>query len=619
MDTNNAELEILEALDSGEISKEQADELMASHRDKNPTILDEMHPDIGFLNRAVYKNFGDQGEQGLKYLQKKLPGMEFRQTKDGVIARNPGEQEWRRLDEKGFGLQDISDGIYDVGQGLAEGTASVAGGLLGGAAGLATGPAAPIAAPGLAITGAGLAGGATAAAGNSIKQGLGNLFGVRDGFDGQELAIDSAFGAASPLLLGTGAGAKQVAKHLGKKQFASEAAKESAQEALLRSQSGAARRALGGTSNFLGSIASGQTMENLRFARNNLGDIAAKQKAGTHGAEVFDEVQESVWSAIDDKITRQGDELGQAAENANLQVNLIDVEKPYRDLLEKYEKKAIKALDRHGDAGFEKKDYLNYIQLKDNLDTYSEGGAILKGVEVKDYLDNINEITQIAKKHDSPLTSKVKRDLKRVSKHVAGRFDKEASQGVAGKAWKQKRQDYAKTLNIRKEIGERYFKNPETTETTLKTLNSNRKRSKRKAINQALDHVGVSIDEKTKQAIAYDTFINPSLSPVSSFGTTSTSRTVPLATAGGLAGYYFGGQEGEGHGGGALGAGLGGFLGAAFGSPYAIKKALQSDALVKGAYDSLNSGITPNGGNINAAASAWRRIREQDQQQENGR
>ena len=138
---------------------------------KNAPISDEMHPDIGWKHRAIYKNFGDQGEQGLKYLQEKLPNMEFKQSKDGVIARNPGESEWKRLDEKGFGIQDLSDGLYDVGSGIAESVAGV---------GMALGTA--WTGPGALAVGAGAAG-ATGAGLEYARQGLGKYFGTHGDID----------------------------------------------------------------------------------------------------------------------------------------------------------------------------------------------------------------------------------------------------------------------------------------------------------------------------------------------------------------------------------------------------------------------------------------------------
>ena len=133
-------------------------------------IVNEMHPDIDFATRAIYKNFGADPEASFRFLQKKLPNLQLKKDKEGeVLAKRPEETEWRRLDPKGFDLQDISDIGYDVPAAVAQGAATAAAGLVGAAAGGIGAIPAAMAASG--FTGAGLEG---------LRQGIGSWVGYRD-------------------------------------------------------------------------------------------------------------------------------------------------------------------------------------------------------------------------------------------------------------------------------------------------------------------------------------------------------------------------------------------------------------------------------------------------------
>ena len=149
---------------------------------RNINVADSMHPNIGVWDRFVAKNLGSNPDAQLGYLKKNYPGMEFEKLANGeIVARNSDEVDWKRLDEKGFGLQDLTDVTMDIGQGVAEGVGGIA-------AGVAT--ANP-------LVGLGAAGGIGWAS-ELAKQGLGEMAGIDNNFDSNNRAISGVASMAMP-------------------------------------------------------------------------------------------------------------------------------------------------------------------------------------------------------------------------------------------------------------------------------------------------------------------------------------------------------------------------------------------------------------------------------------
>ena len=195
-----------------------------------PDILDEMHPAFSFGDRAKVKNFSNSDESSAKYLQQQHPELEVRAEGGKILARGKGEQQYRVLDPSSFDLQDISDIGWDVASGIGSGIATAAGGVAGN------------------LPGAALAGGASSAALEGARQGIGGALGINEEADWGGVGLAGGLGAVSPFLLGTGASAQQV-KNLGKealessgREFLTEGAKanalKAAEDAAAQSQRG---------------------------------------------------------------------------------------------------------------------------------------------------------------------------------------------------------------------------------------------------------------------------------------------------------------------------------------------------------------------------------------------
>jgi hypothetical protein len=160
-------------------------------------ILNETHPSISWLDRAIVKNLSTSPQSALAYLQKEYPAMEFsfdEWSPGDIITRAKGDSVYRRLDPKGFDIADLSD----IGSDVLGAAGNIGATALGGVSGN--------------LPGAIAAGGASSAAIEAARQGLGSLAGIPNNIDATDIGILGATGAVSPLLFGSGATTAQVAK-----------------------------------------------------------------------------------------------------------------------------------------------------------------------------------------------------------------------------------------------------------------------------------------------------------------------------------------------------------------------------------------------------------------------
>lgn len=185
-----------------------------------PNIIQEQAPEVGLLERAKLKTFANSPEAMAKAIMQK-PNVEAQVAPNGqVIVRSKGAQDWRVLDpDTGIDVTSLSgigelgkdalEGVYDVGTGLVEGAGSLAAGV---AAGAATGGVAAI--PAAMGTGAVLGG-----ANEALRQKIGAALGIPQEVNTDDVLMSGAFGAASPLLLGTGGTLKNVGKNTLKNEL----------------------------------------------------------------------------------------------------------------------------------------------------------------------------------------------------------------------------------------------------------------------------------------------------------------------------------------------------------------------------------------------------------------
>ena len=173
------------------------------------TIQDKMPEGLAWP-RFLIKNLGQDEMQSLAYLNREYGDKyDFDIDKGSIIAKKKGENTWGKLDPSGFDIQDISDVGYDVLAGIGTGAATALGGVGGSAVSLGLG----------GIPGAMAAGAGSSAALEGLRQGLGNLAGVSSGVDKGSLVLSTALGAASPLAFGSGATKSAISNALAKDPF----------------------------------------------------------------------------------------------------------------------------------------------------------------------------------------------------------------------------------------------------------------------------------------------------------------------------------------------------------------------------------------------------------------
>ena len=558
-----------QALASGEITDTQARSLTKRlEADYTPVVRDDTHPDVDFSTRALYKNFGGDGEAAFNFLQERHPQLEWRKDNEGnVLVKGRDEPTWSRLDPSGFDPADVTDVAWDIPAGIAEGAAAAGAGLLGSALG-----------PAGALGAAGLAGSATATGLEGVRQGIGNLIGTSEGVNSGNLIGSALGGAASPLLLGTGAAGKQVARQALRSGLSD--------QAVTQAQRGLLSRIIGGTAGKLGQAMSGIDEEILQYARQNLSEIRRAEASGTGGAEIYGALRDKIETNLEQKLFEAGEKIGSTQGAEDILVNVGEAEKPLTDLLTKYQERA--ARDIAGGATEEAASVQKAAQLEGILAPYLKGDRVLKGgYELKDYLDDLNDITGIARNTDPNVQKTLKKDLMNAARRSASNVDSQAARSAGGQAYKEAKKEYSELLSVKNDVVNKFFKDDMATERSLNNLLSKKGKSKKLAINKAMEKLEVDVDDTARQSIANTLFINPNMDPISSGGTTSTSRSVPLGGVGGMLG-YLGGSRLEGHGTGMGLSALGQFLGSKVGSPYAMRRYMETDEALSNFLQGIN-------------------------------
>ncbi len=144
-------------------------------------------------------------------------------------------------------------------------------------------------------------------------------------------------------------------------------------------------------------------------------------------------------------------------------------------------------------------------------------------------------------------------------------------------------------LNNLTDYVEPYFKTPEKTYNTMRnTGNSKSKEILLQTVGDMDKKYGTDALNNAQLLDAYNYFGNPSFSPLSTGGSTSTGRAIPLAAAGGTVGYWIGNKFHAGYPGMVAGATLGSTLG----SPSALRQYMNVGQGIRSAADFLGPANT---------------------------
>lgn len=168
---------------------------------------------------------------------------------------------------------------------------------------------------------------------------------------------------------------------------------------------------------------------------------------------------------------------------------------------------------------------------------------------------------------------------------------------------------YAKGM---KDVVMPHFKDAERANRTLGNLGGRGKKVLQERLGEVDAQFGTDTLEKARMLEAANIFAKPSLDPLSSGGTTSTSRTIPASAGLGSIGYWLGANFIPGQGGAGIGAGLGIGLGSMLGAPATIKAGVKAGAKA----EKLAKKASPARPFQTAPISAWNALHEREQQRD---
>lgn len=567
-------------------------------------VINEM-PE-GLEGRFVYKNFGADPVASFNYLQKENPDFELKTDKSGeVLARKRGTKVWGRLDPKGFDWRDITDVAYDVPAAVAQGAVTAASGIAGAPAGGIG--AIPAAMAGSAVSGAGL---------EALRQAFGRGAGIEDNFSGQDVGIALGAGAVSPLLFGTGAGVKEAIKAAGK-----EGAKQSAKE-ILQTQRGLLGRGYDAIAGYvgpkLGSLVSGENAKVIKKAAEILPEI----KAADTNPEIRSLPLKEVAQEVPQKLKQVTTETGKRLEDLRALIDVPEVVTqrgltvpgpsstltgqgmssvktgsiPSKEFLAPFEELAEKLSSGGARTEAQMKDLTalkkviesEFKGLPENLtaaqvDTlrkrfkeraqqyglnYGKTGQAVGGTEGASAID-----AQIALAFEDSRRKMNEAIIKRLEAMDTGLADEYAKLN----------DQYSYLKTVAKENNSKFRTSKSVSDFLARSTKDDLEAQNLLDIQSI---TGVNLEDLATRDQALRTFSKPNTEIRSLGGTTSTSRSIPLALAGSGVGGLIGANIGQAEGGQTymptmIGAGLGGLLGSKFGSPAALRKYMEANQLMR--------------------------------------
>lgn len=586
--------------------------------DKNAPDIDQtMHPSFGVGERLLLKNFANSPEAMVAYLKKSHPDMDIQNYQGQIIGKLPGEKKYKALDPNPGWLTDpvgmikdlpldVADAGTDVVQGVGSGLAAAGAGAAGGAATGGVG----------AIPSAMVAGGATNAGLEALKQKLGSYFGIDQQVNPKQVAVAGAAGAAAPLLFGTGA------KAVGN-------------EVLDAAQRGLVPRAW--------DVAKNKVLPNAAEAVSGVPAEAVKSYA--KNPEIVSQLKENgvtdyvegVHNEIRTGLSKAKNQIGQNLEkeidNAGTQVDLTKTKGIIDNHISALENSELKdnpiVKQQLAELKAARNDLLS--EVKQEPKTLPDGSAVMDETGkpvMQDVRRDIPNKVSAKKAFELQALLNDQAEVSRLGQGTQPRFATSATPGE--KAWMEANRkasrsindeldtategmssklkgDYREYAQLQKDLNAR-FKNPEQTFNTLSNIHGKGKEMLKERLQRVAELSGGESNpmESANTLAAYKYFANPSKVPISSGGTTSTTRTGIL----GIGGYALGHKIG-GHIGGLQGAAAANFVGSPAGvKMYTLGGKALADKLVNPALKSLPSQAAPA-----IPLSLWELLQNQQEQE----
>lgn len=510
------------------------------------STVQEMHPDISLKDRWIVKNFSQDPANSIAYLKQQYPGLEFGLSNDGQLRARKPDDVWRAIDpDTGIiskdTLNDIGDIVYDLYAAGTEGAATVGGAAAGALGTLPSGGWG-------AIPGAMVASGATTAGNEAMRQKLGSWLGIPQDIDWGDVGVSGAIGTVAPVIAG-----------VGKVPGLAERGAKLAGQAVSKAN----------PLPWIGEKVSGVPREVLRNyyddgVRANV-DKLEKEGITDFSGQVYDKLKNYVESNKE----KAGQELVDVMENMGKKVDIKDAKGAFGSARDEI-------MARAEDGGLTNADAKKLDKLNEIYTNYF-------GVQEESFLpDQIGAKKAWQLQKDLKQTAKYGSDMdaqelysKGVSRDAYTKIN-EALDKASDGATTTAKDRYSAAMKEEAELLPK-FEGKTRADSIQKTYNtmSGLDRQGRKVMQEKLSKLSddeiLNLVDEAKILSTYKWLGKPNIAPVSSGGTTSTSRTIPLAIAGGSLGSLAGYNTGGGYAGATVGGASGAALGTILGSPAALK------------------------------------------------
>jgi hypothetical protein len=562
---------------------------------REPELTEEMHPSLTWTDRAIIKNLsnaGDEGtEQNIKFLQSRHPDLEFKSINGRIAAKKPDEAQWKALDpDTGFFSKDIghdtSDLLADAATGLAEG----AGTALGAVAGL----------PGMM---AGAASGSALA--ESLRQYFGKYHGVNPEMNWDDVKTNAAIAGAFPV---AGRVAKSAYNFGTRKAFPK-----------------------------LASWASGVPSQYIEVTGKRLNEMDELDRGGVSNLvknayeKIYDPLQQGL-EATGSELAQTIDNAGGKVDVSDAKQIIGDLASKYEKHKDNLDNKELK--EAIGDIrgtykrlfGTNEKDIAEYLANK----TPAEQDEILKSLNIQvkgepspaqnigdilyGFQPNHSKVQFVTNEIPNKIPASDAWQLQKQMGHLARQYklgstpslvsprtqglpisEKEVILGLdKGKASidqgltntteglsRSLKDRYQSIAKLRDKL-DAHFGNEQQTYASLRNLDKVSKSTLRDTLEEA-KNLGIDVSKDAELLQAHAIMGEPvhgltfakglPMSPISSQGVTSTSRSLGTTALGASAGAFLGNEMADSP---KAGAAIGGTLASLAGSPWAIKKYIRS-------------------------------------------
>ncbi len=542
-----------------------------------PKIVQEMPEGVSFADRFKVANFANDPQAAMTWLRKQYPNFEVGLVGDQIAMKPKGASSAYKalipqveVSDLWKNPQKVLERATDLTADLVSGTAS------GVAAGAAAAPSL-ITGPGALAAGA-LAGGAANSAAETLRQRIGQYFGVNERLDPSQVATSGLLGGAGTLALGAGSAKGLIGK--GYDVLAGKVLPK------------------------VGEIVSGVPSKALSVGARRMAEIKNLESQGV--LDIAEKAHEDISQNLMQVKQKIGQNIQSGVEKAGGTVDISDARKPFEDLLQKLKQKYPDEKLRTPEVATKIKDVeeqLKYYFSNEPLGFDEYANPVYKSISPQQAFDlkrSMAQLGELDKVRDASLKSSLaglspaQQEIAQAARQAKNALDKgigeavDRTDAVTG-GMSQLKSEYRDLSNLEDYL-EPHFKSPEKTFNTMRNMGGKNKEVLLQTMKQTDQKYGTSMLNNAELLDAYNYLGNPSFNPLSTKGSTSTGRAVPLAGLGAAIGGTISHKLGAGY---MPGLVLGGGAGAALGSPAALR-----------GYMAVGRGLRSAGGALGPATGA---------------